>query len=214
MLFKLIVAIVPDDLRAKFAPGQAAWAGLGSGAGFLAQAGGWEREDPSSAVVIAYWKNEQFYADFMAQQHDSLADHQGETYSALHVSSGHVITTVNETDPRIALAEAEIVRITDCTLLPNCSPTFLASQFEVWNPALATAGGMLLGTVSRLGRSPDRFGVATFWRTSDALRNYQETLYPGLRLQANLDEHIDKLTAYHARLEPAWKVFGSRFGTN
>jgi hypothetical protein len=214
MLFKLIVVTVPDDLGAKFVLGQGAWAGLGSGPGFLAQAGGWEKETPSSAVIIAYWRNEKVYADFMAQQLGSLADHQREMSSALQVSSGHVITTVNKTDPRIALAEAEIVRVTDCTLLPNCSPTFLASQFEVWNPALATADGMLFGSVSRLGRSPDRFGVATFWRTIEALHNYKEMLYPSLRLQANLDEHIDKLTAYHARLEPAWKLFGPRSETN
>jgi hypothetical protein len=209
MLFKLIVATVPDDLRTKFSADQAVvWEAAGSLPGFMVQAGGWENERLNCAIVIAYWKNEQTYAEFMARQHDALMEPLGKMYSALEISTGHVITTVNQADPRIALSEAEVVRVTDCTLLPNCSPTFLAAQFTVWNPALAAADGMLMATVSRLGRAPDRFGVATFWKTSDALRRYQEMLFPTLQLQGKLSEHIDKLIAYHSRLEPSWSVLG------
>src|SRR5947208_2527538 len=107
MLFKLIVATVPEDLRTKFSASQAsAWSGLDSVPGFLAQVGGWEIQEESLAVIVAYWKNEQLYADFMRQQHDSFADHQRETYSALKVHTGHVIMTIKETDPRVAIAEA------------------------------------------------------------------------------------------------------------
>jgi heme-degrading monooxygenase HmoA len=209
MLFKLIVATVPDELRTIFSTNQAAaWEGAGSLPGFLVQTGGWEVKNPNCAIVIAYWKNEQSYAEFMAGQHDVLTESMRKTYTALEIGTGHVITTVNQTDPKTAVAEAAIVRVTDCTLLPDCSPTFLAAQFSVWNPALAAADGMLMATVSRLGRAPDRFGVATFWKTGEALYQYQETLFPRLELQAKLREHIDKLTAYHAQLEPSWSVVG------
>jgi heme-degrading monooxygenase HmoA len=209
MLFKLIVATVPDELRTKFSTNQVgAWGGAASLSGFLVQTGGWEDKSRNCAIVIAYWKSEQSYAEFMAGQHDALAERGRETYTALEISTGHVITTVNQTDPRTVVTEAAVVRVTDCTLLPDCSPTFLAAQFSVWNPALAAADGMLMATVSRLGRAPDRFGVATFWKTDAALHHYQETLFPTLQLQANLRKHIDRLTAYHAQLEASWSVVG------
>jgi len=210
MLFKLIVATVPAELRTIFSTNQAtAWGGAGSLPGFLIQTGGWELKNPNCAIVIAYWKNEQSYAEFTAGQHDALNEPTQKPYTAVEISTGHVITTVNQTDPKTAVTEAAVVRVTDCTLLPDCSPTFLAAQFSVWNPALAAADGMLMATVSRLGRAPDRFGVATFWKTDEALQQYQETLFPRLQLQTKLREHIDRLTAYRAWLEPAWSVVGT-----
>lgn len=211
MLFKFIVAAVPNDSRTKFADGQAAaWSGLESVPGFLAQVGGWETDRPDFAVIVAYWKNEQSYADFAARQHDSLAERQRDTYSALHGSSGHVIMTLKETDPRIAIAEAEVVRVTDLTLRPDSSPMFLAMQFEVWRPGLISSSGMLGNTVTRLGRLPDRFASTTFWESSDALRSYLETVYPALSVQAKLKDHIEELVTYHAHLEPSWRVLAPR----
>jgi len=207
MLFKLIVATVPEDLRTKFSASQAsAWSGLDSVPGFLAQVGGWEIQEESLAVIVAYWKNEQLYADFMRQQHDSFADHQRETYSALKVHTGHVIMTIKETDPRVAIAEAGVVRVSDLILRADSSPLFLAMQFDVWRPGLVSSGGMLGNTVSRLGRLPDRFASATFWRNSDALQNFLETTYPALSAQAKLKDHVEEMVAYHARLEPSWRV--------
>ena len=210
MLFKLIVATVPAELRTMFSTNQAtAWGGTGSLPGFLVQTGGWEVENPNCAIVIAYWKNEQSYAEFRAGLHDVLNEPTQRMHTGIEISTGHVITTVNQTDPKTAVTEAVAVRVTDCTLLPDCSPTFLAAQFSVWNPALAAADGMLMATVSRLGRAPDRFGVATFWKTDEALQQYQETLLPRLQLQAKLREHIERLTAHRARLEPPWSVVGT-----
>jgi hypothetical protein len=132
MLFKLIVATVPAELRTMFSTNQAtAWGGTGSLPGFLVQTGGWEVENPNCAIVIAYWKNEQSYAEFMVGQHDALNEPMWKTCPALEISTGHVITTVNQTDPKTAVTEAAVVRVADCTLLPDCSPTFLAAQFSV-----------------------------------------------------------------------------------
>ncbi|HZC34775.1 MAG TPA: DUF4937 domain-containing protein [Chthoniobacterales bacterium] len=207
MVFKLIVATVPADLRAKFADRQAAaWSELKSVPGFLAQAGGWETERPDSAVIIAYWKNEQSYADFMAKQHDSLAERQRDTHSGLRIYSGHVIMTIKESDPRIAIAEAEMVRVSDLTLRPDSSPMFLAMQFDVWRPGLISSNGMLGNTFTRLGRFPDRFASTTFWRSSEALRSFVETVYPVLSVQTKVQDHIKELVTYHARLEPSWKL--------
>jgi heme-degrading monooxygenase HmoA len=207
MVFKLIVVTVPEDLRAKFTASQAdAWKGLDSVPGFLAQVGGWEMQEESRAVIVAYWKNEQLYSDFMRQQHDSFADLQSETYSGLEVHTGHVIMTIKETDPRVAIAEAGIVRVSDLILRADSSPLFLAMQFDVWRPGLITSGGMLGNTVSRLGRLPDRFASATFWRDSDALQNFLETTYAALSAQAKLKDHVEEMVTYHVRLEPSWRV--------
>jgi heme-degrading monooxygenase HmoA len=211
MVFKLIVATVPDDLRTKFSESQASnWSGLESVPGFIAQIGGWESERPNSAVIIAYWKNEQLYSDFLREQHDALADCQRNMYSALRVDTGHVIMTMKETDPRVAIARARMVRISDITLRPDSSPLFLAMQFDIWRPGLVSNGGMIGNTLSRLGRLPDRFASTTFWRDREALRNFLETVYPALSVQAKLKEHLEKMTSYHILLEPSWSVLAPR----
>ena len=211
MLFKLIVATVPDDLRTKFTESQAsAWSGLESVPGFIAQIGGWESDRPNSAVIVAYWKNERLYSDFMREQHDSLADRQRDTYSALRVDTGHVIMTMKEADPRVAIAGAGTVRIADLTLRPDSSPLFLAMQFDIWRPGLLSSGGMIGNTLSRLGRLPDRFASTTFWRSSDALRSFLETVYPALSVQAKLKEHLEEMISYHIPLEPSWSVLAPR----
>jgi heme-degrading monooxygenase HmoA len=207
MLFKFIVATVPDELRAKFTESQAtAWRGLESVPGFLAQVGGWESDRPNSAIIITYWKNEQSYTDFMRQQHDSFAESQRGTYSTLKFSTGHVIMTIKQADPVLAIVEAGMVRLSDITLRSDSSPLFLAMQFDIWRPGLVSAGGMLGNTLSRLGRLPDRFASATFWRSSDALRNFLETVYPALSIQAKLKDHVEELVSYHVPLEPSWRV--------
>jgi heme-degrading monooxygenase HmoA len=211
MLFKLILATVPDELRYKFTECQAtAWSGLKSVPGFLAQVGGWESDRPDSAIIIAYWKNEQSYADFMQRHHDSFADRQRDTYSALRVNTGHVIMTMKEADPRVAIAGAGLVRVSDLTLRPDSSPLFLAMQFDIWRPGLISSGGMLGNTLSRLGRLPDRFASTTFWKSSDALRSYLETVYPALSIQAKLKDHLNELVSYHIPLEPSWSVSALR----
>lgn len=211
MLFKLIVATVPDDLRTKFSESQAsAWTGLESVPGFIAQIGGWEIDRPNSAVLVAYWKSEKLYSDFMREQHDSLADRQRETYSSLRVATGHVIMTIKEADPCVAIARAGLVRIADLTLRPDSSPLFLAMQFDIWRPGLVSSGGMIGNTLARLGRLPDRFASATFWTSRDALRSFLETVYPALSVQAKLKEQLEEMISYHIPLEPSWSVMAPR----
>jgi heme-degrading monooxygenase HmoA len=211
MLFKLIVATVPDDLRTKFSESQAsAWTGLESVPGFIAQIGGWEIDRPNSAVLVAYWKSEKLYSDFMREQHDSLADRQHETYSSLRVATGHVIMTIKEADPCVAIARAGLVRIADLTLRPDSSPLFLAMQFDIWRPGLVSSGGMIGNTLARLGRLPDRFASTTFWTSRDALRSFLETVYPALSVQAKLKEQLEEMISYHIPLEPSWSVMAPR----
>jgi len=207
MLFKLIAATVPNDRRAKFSESQASgWSGLESVPGFVAQIGGWVNDRPGCAVIVVYWKNEQSYADFMREQPDSLADRQLGTYSALQVNTGHVILTIKEADPRVAIAETGIMRVSDITLRQDSSLLFLAMQLDIWRPGLVASGGMLGNTLSRLGRRPDRFASTTFWSGSDALRNFLETIYPVLSVQAKLKDHVGEMVSYHIPLEPSWSV--------
>jgi heme-degrading monooxygenase HmoA len=211
MLFKMILATVPSDLRAKFSESQAStWSGLESIPGFLAQIGGWDSSRSDVAVIVAYWKNEQSYSDFLREQHDSFADRQRDTYSALRVQTGHVIMTMKESDPRVAIARAGVVRVSDLTLRADSSPLFLAMQFDIWRPGLVSSGDMLGNTLSRLGRLPDHFASTTFWRSSDALRGFLETVYPALSVQAKLKDHIDEMVSYHITPEPSWSVLVSR----
>src|SRR5258708_14737575 len=176
MLFKLIVATVPNDLRAKFSESQAsAWGGLESVPGFVAQIGGWVDDRPDSAAIVAYWKSEKFYSDFMREQHDSYANRQRDTYSALRVHAGHVILTMKETDPRVAIAKAGLVRVSDITLRRDSSPLFLAMQFDIWRPGLVSSGGLLGHTPSPFGRLPAPLPRTTLLRDRAPLSHYPQT---------------------------------------
>src|SRR5260370_10481563 len=178
MLFKLIVATVPNDLRAKCTESQAsAWGGLESAPGFVARIGGWVDDRPDSAAIVAYWKSEKFYSDFMREQHDSYANRQRDTYSALRVHAGHVILTMKETDPRVAIAKAGLVRVSDITLRRDSSPLFLAMQFDIWRPGLVSSGGIGGETLSRLGRLSDYFSPTTLLGSAGALPNFPDTLF-------------------------------------
>jgi hypothetical protein len=46
----------------------------------------------------------------MREQYDSFADRQRDTYSALRVNTGHLILTIKEADPRVAIAETGVMR--------------------------------------------------------------------------------------------------------
>src|SRR5258708_19804902 len=166
MLFKLIVATVPNDLRAKFSESQAsAWGGLESVPGFMAQIGGWVDDRPDSAAIVAYWKSEKFYSDFMREQHDSYANRQRDTYSALRVHTGHVILTMKEADPRVAIAKAGHLRVSDITLRRDSSPLFLAMQFDFCRPGLVSRTRILRNTLSPFLPLPHPFANTPFWRT-------------------------------------------------
>jgi hypothetical protein len=114
--------------------------------------------------------------------------------------------TIKEADPRVAIAETGIMRVSDITLRQDSSLLFLAMQLDIWRPGLISSGGMLGNTLSRLGRLPDRFASTTFWSGSDALRNFLETIYPVLSVQAKLKDHVGEMVSYHIPLEPSWSV--------
>src|SRR5258707_14145163 len=86
----------------------------------------------------------------MQEQHDSFANRQRDTYSALRVHTGHVILTMKEADPRAAIAKAGVLRVSDLTLRRDSSPLFLAMQFDIWRPGLVSSGGRLGKTLSRV----------------------------------------------------------------
>jgi hypothetical protein len=90
-------------------------------------------------------------------------------------------------------------------LRQDSSPLFLAMQFDIWRPGLISNGEMLGNTLSRLGRLPDRFVSTTFWSSSDALRNFLETVYPVLSVQAKLKDHVGEMVSHHIPLELSWR---------
>jgi heme-degrading monooxygenase HmoA len=87
-LLKWIVARVEPDRREAFAEAQQQWRALSGAAGFVAQVGGWSRDDPDQACVLALWEDRESHRRFMDGLHDEITarGRQEQTYAALAVA--------------------------------------------------------------------------------------------------------------------------------
>ncbi|WP_430487930.1 YdbC family protein [Priestia flexa] len=88
MLTKIIKGSIPVNKKGSFSYAQQHWAALAHVDGFIGQLGGWNVEDETDTCIIALWKDEDSYQEFMKYTHDSIfySSNQDQTYTALDVS--------------------------------------------------------------------------------------------------------------------------------
>lgn len=87
MLIKWIVCTVEAEARQAFSISQAGWGDLREVPGFIGQIGGWEKGDSPDACIVAFWKDEMTYKNFMENYHDRIYENNGQkgTYRAISV---------------------------------------------------------------------------------------------------------------------------------
>jgi len=204
MLAKWIVADASN--RAAFDEAQREWAEQANYEGFYAQMGGWIEPPTLNAGVLAIWRDFRAYREFMERDHDEVPDAQQETLHRISIVVASVIMRINQSDPRVLAETAEVVRVSDVTLEANSSPIFVARQMQIWNPALASADGMLGALICRADGNRDRFLAASFWRDRSALEAFRQELYPAISKRAGTETYIKTMIAYHFCLERPWLI--------
>lgn len=204
MLAKWIVAEASN--RAAFDQAQARWTRLLDYDGFMLQVGGWLESFPAKAGILAVWRDWGAYRQFMESGHDELATPAKETHTRVETSVANVIMRISQQDPRLLVESARCLRISDATLQPDSSPIFVARQMQIWNPVLRAADGMLGTLICRVDRNPNRFLAASFWRDRAALDNFQQTIFPAVSKQADMETYMKELLTYHFSQEQSWQV--------
>jgi hypothetical protein len=111
MMVKWIVCEVPEKNRQAFSRGQEVWSELQGVEGFVAQFGGWNRERRQEACLVAVWRDELAYRQFMAEVHDPIYERTGQqgTFDSIRVK---VFSQEMEVKPvRVELLQAKVIRV-------------------------------------------------------------------------------------------------------
>lgn len=208
MLCKWISAAVPPTSRGKFAAAQRRWSMIRDQPGLIGQLGGWHTtETAATARILSLWTDQDRYRYFMQHRHDAITGHnrQSGTYTSIEAIVGEVLFTMpgDTPDAATALADAAVLRVADCQVVPGRDEHFSDVQRNVWASGMAAAGGMLIGYFAQPDRH--RYLVATLWSDPGSHRRYSADV-PFLRAQANLAEDVHKMASHVLLLEPSWRV--------
>ncbi|MFD8081716.1 DUF4937 domain-containing protein [Kitasatospora sp. NPDC059722] len=219
MWIKWINCRVLPGGREDFADAQREWAAIADQPGLVGQVGGWEAGG-ERAHVLGVWADEKAYTAFMEVRHDEIvtaasAERSGRrdgegpepgSWQVTSVTTGASVLDIPGEAAGLddALARGTALRVADCHLHPGRAEHFLDAQRRVWNPAMAAAGGMLAGAVTRL--ADDRYLVATLWTDANAHQRYAERDVPALRARADVAADVRALTGLALPLEADWQV--------
>jgi hypothetical protein len=207
MFIKLIIANTSETQCSTLSQAMQKGQSFRSARGFLMQTGGWSNDLIGQAILLQYWRDESSYTLFTHQE-NSVARKLHELFSEPTVLGGHVVNAVSVPEIISILNAALFVRVSDCQLMPQFSPIFVAVQMEIWNQGLTQTPGMLGATWSRVEGSKDRFLATTFWRDKEAHDYYRREVFPSLEAKANPRKHLTSLTIHKAIVEPGWRFEG------
>jgi heme-degrading monooxygenase HmoA/quinol monooxygenase YgiN len=209
LLLKWIVCHVSESERERFATAQEAWARIASSKGFLAQAGGWDRNAPECACIVSAWNDDRSYRAFMAAAHDEVADASGQpgTYDSVQTRLYEPVLWMAGTRENLfdCFAAGGGLRVAECRVRAKRGTSFESAQLEVWAPGMAATGGMLAGVALRSESGSD-YLILSQWRDEAAHDDYCSHVLPGLRELARAEEDVEALVGRWVPLEPAWTV--------
>jgi heme-degrading monooxygenase HmoA len=213
MLVKWIVCEVAASNRARFSLAQEQWAAVAGLEGFAGQSGGWDLKAAAHACIIALWRGPESYQAFMTGEHDAIArkNGQADTYDAIKTSLFEVVWEMPGRASGLpeALRSGGILRTADCTVRPGRRERFLEVQRSLWTPAMSETDGMLGGVFNRLRGADNRYLVATFWKDRAAHEWYVANRLPRLRVEARVEQNVERMEGRVIALEPSWRVIPS-----
>jgi hypothetical protein len=203
MLAKWIVAEIPESGR--YSMSQEKRTKLIDNDGFLVQCEGLIESSSALSGNLSFWRDWSSYEQAARSEIEESSETKPDFCKDTQVVVANVIMKINESDPRILALEAEFLRVSDASLHPDCSPIFIARQMQTWNPALQAAQGMMGALICRVDGNHDRYLNASFWRDRQSIDAFEQTR-PALTKETGLEDYVDRLVAYHIRLEPAQVV--------
>lgn len=102
--------------------------------------------------------------------------------------------------------DARVMRIARCNVDPQYIDHFTAVQREIWNPAMAGAGGMLAGVFTQNPMDPTQFLVCTLWDSEAAHLEYVARHVPRLREKSQVERDCTSIVGLIVPLEETWRV--------
>jgi heme-degrading monooxygenase HmoA len=207
MLIKWIVCQVPDEKREAFSKAQEAWKALTGADGFYGQWGGWNLHRPSEACIIAFWRNQNAYDQFMSSLHDTIfqANQQQHTYRSITVTVAEAAIEIPGSRDIACALTGKWLRAADCKVDPKREQHFLKVQQTVWNPALKQSAGMLGAVAAKVNQPACRYQIFSFWEEEEAHQQYIKSI-PLLRQQAGTDRDTTNVIGYFVERNERWLV--------
>ncbi len=212
MIVKLIRCKVSEESKENFSQAQAEWSALADVEGFLGQSGGWDAKDSNLAVIVAWWRDQPTYEQFMRVNHGPIFEksQQADTYQSCEVDGWEAQFDIPGEVENVqgAIPDGGLIRLAWCKVNPGRVEHFVEVQKKVWNPTMASAGGMLAGVFSRSVQDENQYLVCTLWRTISAHDDYRERHLSKLRDQSEVARDVAHLDGYVVHVEPSWRVVG------
>ncbi len=214
MIVKLMRCKVADESKETFSSSQCAWSALARVDGFIGQIGGWDTRDERLAVIVAWWQDQPSYDKFMREIHDPIYEKSGQagTYQSCEVDRWEAQFDIAGEVGQVhdAIPDGELIRLAWCEVRPDRVEHFVEVQKSVWNPAMASAGGLLAGVFSRSDQHENHFLVCTLWRTIAAHDEYRQRYLYRLKDQSEVVKDVAHLEGYVVHVQPSWRVVGDR----
>ncbi len=210
LIVKRIVCDVLADKKTQFSQGQQEWRALAGQPGFAGQVGGWLDGDADKAVILGCWQDVGSYDRFMSEVHDSVFDVNGQkgTYSSGHVDRWQMVLPMPGERGSLSesIEDAGLIRIAHCRVKPSRFDHFIEVQQSIWNPGMASSGGMLAGAFNRHLEDETQFLVCTLWRSEADHRHYCSVNFPDLHRRAEVGQDCDDVFGMIVHIENAWDV--------
>jgi hypothetical protein len=181
-----------------FGRAQRGWTELSAVEGFLGQCGGWS--EPGVAQIVAFWRNQLDYENFMTGAHDRIAESQAGTYDGIDVRLFDHHLDVGAGLP----AGGSVARLAHCHVKAGRQEHFVLAQATVWNPGMVAAPGMRGGVFGRRGDA--EFLVLSQWNSTADHEQYRTDRFPELRRRSDAADDLDSITGALVELDPSWIV--------
>ncbi|WP_339322137.1 YdbC family protein [Paenibacillus sp. FSL W8-0194] len=210
MLIKRITCQVKSNEVDTFSRLQTNWELINNLKGFIGQIGGWDIKNKLSACIYSFWENKEDYDYFMGNVHDEIVSesNQSRTYSSINVELFEEVNNITGLldDFISVLRKSKFIRTAITDVKEDRINHFKEVQNQVWNPGMKTTNTMLGGKFACSSKDNNRYLTLTGWVSREAHENYTNHLFTNLKLRANTELDIIRISSQHFVSEDSWKV--------
>ncbi|WP_145025814.1 YdbC family protein [Paenibacillus sp. Y412MC10] len=212
MLIKRITCQVKSNEVDIFSRLQINWELIHNLKGFIGQIGGWDIKNKLSACIYSFWESKEDYDYFMGNVHDEIVSksNQSKTYSSINVELFEEVNNITGLldDFISVLRKSKFIRTALTDVKEDRINHFKEVQNQVWSPGMKTTNAMLGGKFACSSKDNHRYLTLTGWVSQEAHENYTNHLFTNLKLRANTELDIIRISSQHFVSEDSWKVLG------
>ncbi|MCP3029478.1 DUF4937 domain-containing protein [Halobacillus sp. A5] len=211
MLIKRICCSLKEGKKQTFSQQQKQWNTLCKMDGFLGQIGGFSINEPKTAWIYSFWNKEEDYRKFMAEIHDTIADHSGQanSYTTIEVALFQLKSKVVGSEKEIAhmIRRAAYIRTAFSKVKEQRIDQFIEKQQTVWNTGMQRSDGIIGGLFAQSNKLSNEYMVVTGWESEKHHQEYVDEHFPELLKQAKTGEDVLELSGDQFKVEESWRIY-------